>query len=218
MTTASVPSLATRGARASLRSQFRDTARLAILDAAEATFSEHGLHGGRMEGIARRAGVAVGTLYNHFADRDALIRALIEERRREMIERVDAALRAAPADFERRLDAFVRAVFEHFERHRRFLAIVVHGEPDGSPPTLPRGLAPPTPTLTELARRAEKLMVQGIRERRLATERPQLLADLLVGMIRAALAREMLGPAGRRTSGELPKRVQRFFLQGARRA
>jgi len=58
-----------------LRDRLREEANRAILTAAEEVFSEEGL-GARMEQIAARAGVAVGTLYNHFQDRGALVNAL----------------------------------------------------------------------------------------------------------------------------------------------
>ena len=203
--------------RGSLRAQFRDSARAAILDAAERTFSDHGLEHGRMEGIAKQAGVSVGTLYNHFADREALITALIDQRRRELIEHVDAALDEAAEPFAPRLAAFLSAVLEHFERHRRFLSIVAQGERPGARLRLTRPHAQPTPTLQALVERAERLMARGVRQKALARERPELLAALLVGMLRSVLVRELLGPLPRGGAADLAKRIHRLFLQGARR-
>src|SRR5258706_427856 len=71
----------TRPARVALRSQMRETVRAAILDAAEELIAARGLHVATLAEIARRAGVAVGTLYNYFTDRDDLIRGLFETRR-----------------------------------------------------------------------------------------------------------------------------------------
>ncbi|MFS8037311.1 TetR/AcrR family transcriptional regulator [Xanthobacter sp. AM11] len=50
-----------------------------ILDAALHVFARDGFAGARLEDVARRAGIAKGTLYLHFADKDALFRALVEE-------------------------------------------------------------------------------------------------------------------------------------------
>jgi AcrR family transcriptional regulator len=44
----------------------RERSRAALLLAAEAVFREHGWYAGRMEEIARTAGVSVATAYNHF--------------------------------------------------------------------------------------------------------------------------------------------------------
>jgi AcrR family transcriptional regulator len=64
-----------------------------------------------MERIARRAEVAVGTLYNHFVDRAALMEALFENRRRAMHERVDEALaRTETLPFRARLQEVVDAI------------------------------------------------------------------------------------------------------------
>jgi AcrR family transcriptional regulator len=51
-----------------LRERLREEAARAILAAAEEVFATDGLQA-RMERIAEQAGVAVGTLYNHFEDR-----------------------------------------------------------------------------------------------------------------------------------------------------
>ncbi|BDU00914.1 TetR/AcrR family transcriptional regulator [Nocardia sputorum] len=50
-----------------------------LLAAAADVFTEQGLEGS-LEEIARRAGVSIGTLYNHFPTRDALIDALLPPR------------------------------------------------------------------------------------------------------------------------------------------
>ena len=49
--------------------------RAAIIEAAEAEFGAHGFSGGSLNVIARRAGVAKGSLFQYFADkRDLLVR------------------------------------------------------------------------------------------------------------------------------------------------
>lgn len=50
-----------------------------LMDAATSVLSEHGLDA-PLDEVARRAGVSIGTLYNHFADRAALIAAVMPER------------------------------------------------------------------------------------------------------------------------------------------
>lgn len=52
--------------------------REAILMAAIAVFAEHGYQGATMDQIARRAGVAKGTAYLHFADKADLFYAVFE--------------------------------------------------------------------------------------------------------------------------------------------
>ena len=67
-----------------LRERFREETRRALLAAAEQTLARDGLANARMETIAQAAGVAVGTVYNYFSDREQLISALLELRRSEL--------------------------------------------------------------------------------------------------------------------------------------
>jgi AcrR family transcriptional regulator len=54
-----------------------DTRRQAILDAALSVFAEHGFEAARLDEVAARAGVAKGTLYLYFQDKEALFDELI---------------------------------------------------------------------------------------------------------------------------------------------
>src|SRR5919197_6294499 len=111
-----------------LRARMRETIRQSILDAAETVFSEHGTAHGRMEQIAGRAGVSVGTLYNHFVDRRDLVEALTESRRTALLQAVDEGLARREAGFVQRLTAFLDVIFSHIETHRRFFSILVQEE------------------------------------------------------------------------------------------
>ncbi|WP_025886603.1 TetR/AcrR family transcriptional regulator [Asaia prunellae] len=59
--------------------------RKALLAAARAAFMA-GDSNIRMDAIAALAGVGVGTLYRHFADREALIEAVYEDERNQLVE------------------------------------------------------------------------------------------------------------------------------------
>src|SRR5512138_2950295 len=104
---------------ARLRDRLREETSRAILAAAEEVFAQDGLQA-RMERIAAQAGVAVGTLYNHFEDRAALVRSLVLSRRQALLGRLDAAIAAAEAaPVEQQLRAFFAAVEEHARVHGR---------------------------------------------------------------------------------------------------
>ncbi|MET7402956.1 helix-turn-helix domain-containing protein [Dactylosporangium sp. NPDC005572] len=66
--------------------------RAKVLEAAEAVLDEQGLSA-RMDEIARRAGVGVGTLYRHFATKEALYQAIVTARVDQLLEEA-ARLRA----------------------------------------------------------------------------------------------------------------------------
>src|SRR5215813_10673364 len=62
-----------------------------ILAAAAEVFAERGLHV-TLDDIARHAGVGVGTVYRRFADKDALIDALFDERLAQFSRLAEEAL------------------------------------------------------------------------------------------------------------------------------
>ncbi len=73
----------------------RTTTRRALIDSARALFAEQGYLGVRLEAIVAHAGVTRGALYHHFADKDALFRAVVEEIEGELDGLVIGATRGA---------------------------------------------------------------------------------------------------------------------------
>lgn len=76
--------------------------RTAIEEAAFALFLERGFHATSMRQIAERAGLALGSIYNHFASKDEIFRALIHER--HPYRQILPLLLAAPGE---RVEEFV---------------------------------------------------------------------------------------------------------------
>jgi AcrR family transcriptional regulator len=203
-----------------LRQRIRETTVQAIFSAAEEVFASKGLHGAHMGEIAALAGVAVGTLYNHFADRDALLAGLLEARRTELLARIDEELEVGPVDgkrpmFRDRLRAFLHAVLAHKEAHRRFFQILMQGEIVRYQATFPSACHVPNATMHEMFARLDKLMRQGVREKALRPDIIDLAPVLLMGMVRAMMIRETLVKGA---TGDLVSETDRlltFFLQGA---
>jgi AcrR family transcriptional regulator len=160
-----------------MRRTVRETVRVAILAAAEELIAKHGLHDAALVQIAKRAGVAVGTLYNYFTDRDALIRALFESRRATFRPRLVAALSAgAGLPFEPRLRGFVRAVLEAFESHRSFLKVAIENEhlkPSGST------------TLQDLLAAARDIVTAAVREGAITADKAELLPLVIAATIKS---------------------------------
>ncbi len=103
------------------RDEARALFRNAILDAAEAVFAERGFHGARIQDIAERARTAVGTVYNHFEDKDDVLGALLEQRSEEMASELHP--RDDHGTFEERLRTRVVRVLAYVQAHRAFFAI-----------------------------------------------------------------------------------------------
>jgi len=198
--------------RLPLRARLRDEVRSAILDAAEQVLAREGLNAGRMEDIARRAGVAVGTVYNHFADRDALLRSLLASRRDELLGRVDRALAAAGPGFRERLAAFVTAMFAHAQTHRSLLSLLVQEQGQALKARLEP--APETRTLAQLRVRARQIVAGGVAEGALRRKDSALWADLLIGSVRALLMRELERPGAPGKSAPVRAMLD-FFMTGA---
>jgi AcrR family transcriptional regulator len=198
-----------------LRERLKGETQRAILEAAEEVFGQSGLSGARMEDIAARAGVSVGTLYNHVADRDALLKALIVQRRQELLERLDAVLASSAKDgFGAQLEQFVRAVLEHFDSHKAFLAIILESEHMRAQElSVPRGSRPNT-ALFEVLRRVEELLIRGRIVGMLRPEGAELFPAFLMGLLKGTLSRELLVPSGIPLATRAPALVL-FFLHGA---
>src|SRR5262249_20248797 len=140
-----------------------------------------GIAGARMEDIASRAAVAVGTLYNHFADRSALVAALLELRRVELAARLDAALAAcAGRPFRERLEIYLAAILEHVQAHRRFFATLFDGAAHETG-------AHKKSSVRALMMRSEKLCAEGVAGGDLRADDAALYAPLLIGALRAVI-------------------------------
>jgi AcrR family transcriptional regulator len=103
----------------------RAETRRRLTEAGAALFAEQGLHGATSVAIARRAGVATGTFYLHFADKHALFEEIVDATLAELRERQERAAAALAAgddelrtqlgvlvDFARDKRELIRVTFE----------------------------------------------------------------------------------------------------------
>ena len=97
--------------------------RAAILDAAREVFAELGYGAATVRDIVRRTDLATGTFYNYFPDKEAVFRALLDERAREIREVVRAA-RAEARDVEAFVRESFRAYFEYIASDRIMFEIL----------------------------------------------------------------------------------------------
>jgi AcrR family transcriptional regulator len=193
-----------------LRDKLRATTHKVILDSAERVF-ERGIAKARMEDIAAEAGVAVGTLYNHFADRQALLNAVIEARRTELSAAIEAAVTGTKEEpFPNRLESFILATLELIERHRAFFFAAWQWEEGGLHSPLRHSM------LKELYAHAETLAREGMAAGCLLEKDAEFCSIAIVGLIR--------GVTGAMAVGEIKLPLQqlcaglvRCFLEGAAR-
>jgi AcrR family transcriptional regulator len=107
-----------------------------LLDAAAGALADEGLQGATVPAIAARAGVAVGTVYKRFPDKDALMRAVFERFFARATEQNSAAL--APGMWAHLpladvLSTLLSGMVEGYRRNRgllRALLLYLSGHPD----------------------------------------------------------------------------------------
>ena len=201
----------------------------AILDGAEQVAAEVGLSAASLQAIAARAGVSVGTIYNHFTDRNELFEEVFARRRAELLATLDDVGSTATAtkewkttasgSFEMLLTSFVRTVLVFFDSRRAFLRIALEGgvakaavarssrAASGS-----SGPASGASSMEQLQARAERIVRAGLAEGRLRSDGAELLGPFLIAAVRAALVARIDSPL---PLGDETDRVIRLFLRGA---
>jgi AcrR family transcriptional regulator len=97
--------------------------RLRILGSAAQLFAQRHYHEVRMDDIAAEAGVAKGTLYLHFRDKEALYLALILDAVQGLLAEVEARV-SDTEDAERKVRVLVREVVRFFDRNPYLLELV----------------------------------------------------------------------------------------------
>ena len=188
-----------------LRERFRQETAAAVLIAAEEVFAEKGLHQASMAEIAKRAGLAVGTLYNHFADRESLLAELVDTRKRELIAAIDEQVKAlGKANFVDQLMALASVVFASCEQHRGIYTAALEAKVGNH-----------SEMAKELYTRVDKVVRRGVKDGVLRETGSELYASLLMGMLRGAMMREFYGaPTG--PLAECAGEIIQIFLHGAK--
>lgn len=205
------PPESTKGA--TLRTRLREATAAAIIAAAEQVFAEKGLHAAHMNDIAAHAGVAVGTLYNHFKDRDALLLALLSDRRAELLAIMDEFLeQPSSGDFRAELLELVNRMGGYLERNQRFHHILHQSELGQNLAAYPCTAASAPAMKHELYQRLEKMIQRGLSQGALRPKLASYYPSLLMGILRSM--RIHMAETG--VADHLPiDELVRFFMEGA---
>ncbi len=155
----------------------------AILEGAAQVLEGGGLPAFTTNAVADRAGVSIGTLYQYFADKSALLRALAEREMTATLAAVGKALRGeTDFTFEGRVRAIVRAIVNAFHGRQRARKAVVQA-------VMAQGM-----TVEMLGPIASFIAQAGEEPRpglaRLGPEQVFVLSRALMGAIRAAVLEE----------------------------
>lgn len=87
-----------------------------ILDAAVKVFAEHGYHGSQISKIAKEAGVADGTIYLYFKNKEDILVSLFRERLGRLIGKFEASARDSKSA-EDALHTICALHYAELERH-----------------------------------------------------------------------------------------------------
>ncbi len=127
MSSSSARSAAGHPGQTKRRDEARALFRNAILEAAEGVFAEQGFHRARIQDVAARARIAVGTVYNHFDEKEDILRALLEERMEGLVAELERRA-GDPEDFEPALTLRIARMLHYVETHRAFFTVAAeHG-------------------------------------------------------------------------------------------
>jgi AcrR family transcriptional regulator len=127
--------------------------RARILDAAEQVFTEGGAAASTEE-VARRAGVAIGTVFRHFPTKNDLVAAITERRLAGLVEQIDA-LDDAP-DRGTALFGFFARMVEQAAAKKHVVDLL--GDAGGDPGGQPGGAAGLATAVGRLERSVGRLL------------------------------------------------------------
>lgn len=104
-----------------------------IQDATMRVISRKGMAAATMQEIAEEAGVAKGTIYLYFRDRDELVEKTFQNAIAQLIARVEAAM-VGDGPFYERMRAIIAAKIAFFNENREFIRLYVSLRmPEGNP-------------------------------------------------------------------------------------
>ncbi len=201
--------------RLRVRASNREAYREAILTSAAEVFGRLGYANAKIADVAEAAGVATGTVYNYFDNKEAVFAAIVERGRVELLSRLDAAVvgRRGLA----RLTDMLTTLFVVLEEQAAMFAVYVEatGLPyTGVPATDPGAVA----GRTAISDRLEAAIVDAIEHKELRDDISVAdLATFLGGSVGALLARWVSRAEPRGSLGHEGARLFDVFLKGAAR-
>jgi AcrR family transcriptional regulator len=152
-----------------------------ILDAAAQLFAKHRYHEVRMDDIAAHAGVAKGTLYRYYRDKEDLYLALTIHGIHRLYEESHGQI-VNPGDPDRKLRDFITRIVRFYEQYPYFLELIQRIETSGSTASVS--------ALQEIRTQWYHLvtdLIMQISDAGQSVTHPELAALALLGIIRGIL-------------------------------
>lgn len=99
-----------------------DIKKRSILSAAAAEFARSGFTAAKVDSIAARAGISVGSLYQYFGTKEHCFLAVLDDGIAELQGRLDEVLSRVSAPWER-IEAIVRLIPDHSRKHAEVIRL-----------------------------------------------------------------------------------------------
>jgi AcrR family transcriptional regulator len=193
------------------RPQAQDTKRRLILDAARSLLVAQGFQDIVLDDVARKAGVAKGTLFLYYKSKDELFSAAFGDLADQLACRLDEVL-AAGRRGQATLSETVRVILVHLERNHDFM---VHFGAGKFPACGARSSERLMDKYRENNRRLTRILELCARDGILTPSDFVYESAALFGLCRSVMLERLM----RKSDGPLVKqadKVLRFFLHGAK--
>lgn len=155
-----------------------------ILDAAKRSFTAYGLKGTSLDGVAREAGCAKGALYLEFADKEELLREVVNETFAAIRARFEDEVVRIPSPLERLVET-LRFAYRQFAAEPMF-AKLMRDDPDLRSFVAPGGEAEVRRAAEAQTRLLEGWVEEGIRRGEIRPDVDRAAIPLVIGVLRFA--------------------------------
>ncbi len=164
----------------------------AILDAAVKVFARNGYHNAKIASIAEEAGVATGSVYLYFRNKEALILAIFDRIWKNLTQGIGTTARRTDLSPEQKLDHVIDLMFDLFILNPSLAAVFVneqHHLIQGRKGTVSK-------QFDQFLDLAEGIIREGVRKKRFNPQIDlKLFRHFIVGGIRSLLRQWAAEPA-----------------------
>jgi len=151
-----------------------------IQEATMRVIARKGMSAATMQEIAEEAGVAKGTIYLYFRDRDELVEKTFENAMTQLHAKIDEAMNAA-GSFEEKLRRMLSAKMRFFEENREFFRLFMSLRyPEGNAQQQRRQKRTCQPQYQSRVDQFSTLLQQGMDAGEIRRSNPQRLAIFLI--------------------------------------
>jgi AcrR family transcriptional regulator len=166
-----------------------------IQDATMRVIARKGIAAATMQDIAEEAGVAKGTIYLYFRDRDELVEKTFESAMSQLHGKIDAALEAE-GTFADRLRAMLTAVTSFFETNREFFRLYISMRlPEGSPQQQRRQKRTCQPQYQARVERVAEVLRKAMESGEIRSTDPRRLALFIIEGSNAVIIERVMSEA-----------------------